>query len=161
MGKKNKDKDEAPNPNSVSNRDIIQRLNFLYQASVYLNSVGGSGPSTVGEPHVASDVKEEKGKRKKSRRNILSTTDLSKSYINSMKIVGQKATVKMYVSCTSTLVDLDQLSFYNPCRDPSVKRTLCKRCNIVLIPGSTAIVRVKCASPPFVILSEHTDHMLN
>ena len=29
-------------------------------------------------------------------------------------------------------------------RDPSVKRTLCRGCNIILIPGLTASVRVKC-----------------
>ena len=28
-------------------------------------------------------------------------------------------------------------------RDPSVKRTLCKRCNTVLMPGITARIRVK------------------
>src|ERR1700733_13581491 len=43
-----------------------------------------------------------------------------------------------------TLRVLDQLTRSKLCRDPSVKRTLCKGCNIVLIPGSTAIVRVKC-----------------
>src|SRR6266581_3589612 len=37
MGKKNKS--EVPNPNNVVNRDILQRLNFLYQASVYLESI--------------------------------------------------------------------------------------------------------------------------
>lgn len=46
MGKKNKD--EAPNPNNVVNRDILQRLNFLYQASAYLESVSRHcGGSTV------------------------------------------------------------------------------------------------------------------
>jgi ribonuclease P protein subunit RPR2 len=98
MGKKHKDKDEVPNPNSAANRDIIQRLNFLYQASVYLNSVGAPAPSTSGGPCVASDAKQEKGKRKRSRRSVVSTMDLSRSYIKSMKVVGQKTTVKMYVS---------------------------------------------------------------
>jgi len=30
--------------------------------------------------------------------------------------------------------------------DPSVKRTLCKGCDIVLVPGSTAAVRIKSSS---------------
>ncbi|KAK0438336.1 RNAse P Rpr2/Rpp21/SNM1 subunit domain-containing protein [Desarmillaria tabescens] len=96
-----KSKDEAPNPNNVPNRDIIQRLNFLYQASVYLNGV--SPPQ----------------KRKQKR---VTTSDLSRSYVSSMKIVGQKTTVKM---------------------DPSIKRTICKGCDTVLVPGSTVSIRVK------------------
>jgi len=119
MGKKQRDKNEAPNPNSAANRDIIQRLNFLYQASVYLNSVGAPAPSTSSR---ASGEKQVKGKRKENGKSVMSIVDLSRSYIKSMKVVGQKTTVKM---------------------DPSVKRTLCKGCDIVLIPGSTAIVRVK------------------
>ena|ERR1700691_3774742 len=105
MGKKNKgkDQDQVPNPNSVSNRDIIQRLNFLYQASVYLNSVGG--PSTSTSAAASNDVpktegmqaKEEKYKKRRRRRGVVSATDLSRSYIKSMKAVGQKTTVKMYV----------------------------------------------------------------
>ena len=111
MGKKHKDKDEVPNPNSAANRDIIQRLNFLYQASVYLNSMGAP-PSTSGGPCLASDAKQEKGKRNRSRRSVVSTMDLSRSYIQSMKIVGQKTTVKMCVSHVhfpwSGPVDTDQ-----------------------------------------------------
>jgi len=126
MAKKHKEKDadQVPNPNSVSNRDILQRLNFLYQASVYLNSVSPRQPSTsndIPKMEVVRDGEKHK-KKKKLRSNVISTTDLSRSYIKSMKIVGQKTTVKM---------------------DPSVKRTLCKGCNIVLMSGSTATIRVK------------------
>ncbi|KAK0503705.1 RNAse P Rpr2/Rpp21/SNM1 subunit domain-containing protein, partial [Armillaria luteobubalina] len=95
-----KPKDETPNANSVPNKDIIQRLNFLYQASVYLNSVTSQSPS---------------------RRRRVSTSDLSRSYVSSMKVVGQKTVVKM---------------------DPSIKRTICKGCNTILVPGSTVTIRV-------------------
>jgi ribonuclease P protein subunit RPR2 len=100
MGKKQKDKDEAPNPNSAANRDIIQRLNFLYQASVYLNSVGAPAPSTSGR---ASGEKQVKSKGKGNGRSVMSTMDLSRSYIKSMKVVGQKTTVKMCVSYVHSL----------------------------------------------------------
>ncbi|KAK0201592.1 RNAse P Rpr2/Rpp21/SNM1 subunit domain-containing protein [Desarmillaria ectypa] len=96
-----KSKDEVPNPNSVPNRDIIQRLNFLYQASVYLNGVTSQSPP---------------------QRKRVTTSDLSRSYVSSMKIVGKKTTVKM---------------------DPSVKRTICKGCDTILVPGSTVSIRVK------------------
>lgn len=73
-----KPRDDAPNPHSVANRDIIQRLNFLYQASVYLNGVPGlTTPAKV------------------VGRRVLSTSDLSRSYIKTMKIVGQKSVTKM------------------------------------------------------------------
>lgn len=123
MGKKNKD--EAPNPNSIPNRDIIQRLNFLYQASSYLNGIAGahsgteprnaaSGPTngkiTAPEEDASSgpgekeretaevdegdvlkggDTPKRPGQRKATAR------DLARSYVKSMKIIGQKTNVKM------------------------------------------------------------------
>ncbi|KAJ6594205.1 RNAse P Rpr2/Rpp21/SNM1 subunit domain-containing protein [Mycena capillaripes] len=108
MAKKNKD-GEAPNANNIVNKDIMQRLNFMYQASVYLSGVLPVSPE-----------KTPKKRTKKSRK--MTVHDLSKSYINSMKTVASKTMVKM---------------------DPAVKRTLCNGCNIVLVPGSTATVRVK------------------
>lgn len=115
MGKKNKEKDvdQVPNPNNVSNRDIIQRLNFLYQASVYLNSVGVPRPSTPAAPGDADTEKmgcvesgkQEKHKRKKRRKEVVNTSDLSRIYIRTMKIVGQKTTVKMCVFFLLSLHD--------------------------------------------------------
>ncbi|KAJ6625852.1 hypothetical protein B0H10DRAFT_2211724 [Mycena sp. CBHHK59/15] len=106
MAKKNKD--EAPNASNIVNKDIMQRLNFMYQASVYL-----SGVLPVSPPEPSSAPLK---RRKKSRK--MTVHDLSKSYINSMKVVANKTMVKM---------------------DPAVKRTLCNGCNIVLVPGSTAV----------------------
>ncbi len=75
-----KPKDQVPNPNSVVNRDVIQRLNFMYQASVYLNTVAASVPTAVPQP-----------KRKKR----ITADHLSRNYVSAMKVVGQKTTVKM------------------------------------------------------------------
>ncbi|RDB16638.1 Ribonuclease P protein subunit rpr2 [Hypsizygus marmoreus] len=117
-----KGKDEAPNPNSVTNRDIIQRLNFLYQASVYLSTVSSQAcPPSASTITTRPGRPERVSKKRRIVRNV-TTSDLAKSYISSMKIVGQKTTVKI---------------------DPAVKRTLCKGCNMTLIPGTTASVRVK------------------
>lgn len=114
MGKRTDD------ANAVPNRDIIQRLNFLYQASVYLNDPGNNPPGT-------------------QTRSVVTTSDLSRSYVKTMKVIGQKTIVKMCVY-------ISYLLQANPVgnRDPSVKRTLCRGCNIILIPGSTASVRVRC-----------------
>lgn len=63
---------DVPN---VVNRDIIQRLNFLYQASVYLSSCNPLQKAP----------------------KLVSTRDLAKDYISTMKAVGQRTTVRMYV----------------------------------------------------------------
>ncbi|EPQ57096.1 Rpr2-domain-containing protein [Gloeophyllum trabeum ATCC 11539] len=123
-----KTKDEAPNPNSISNRDILQRLNFLYQAGVYLSTLPGE-PSSRATPSSGRPQKRSKRKRNVKhddiRKSRVSSFDLARTYIDTMKSVGQRTVVKM---------------------DPSVKRTLCKSCNSVLIPGTSATVRVKSSS---------------
>ncbi|KAJ8095031.1 hypothetical protein PM082_010249 [Marasmius tenuissimus] len=124
-----KDKNEAPNPNAVANRDIIHRLNFLYQASVYLNGMDISEPPTSSQATDGEQDVKRKSRKRKCRR--VGVKDLAKSYIDTMKVVGTKTTVRMFISS---------------CRDPSVKRTICKGCNVVLVPGSTASVRTKSSA---------------
>ncbi|TFK53537.1 Rpr2-domain-containing protein [Heliocybe sulcata] len=103
MAKKNRE--EAPNPNNISSRDILQRMNFLYQAGAYLSTLPAEASSREA-PHPAAGQK-----RRKAR-----------AYVDSMRTVGQRTVVKL---------------------DPSVKRTLCRSCNLILIPGTTATVRIK------------------
>ncbi|KAI0298579.1 RNAse P Rpr2/Rpp21/SNM1 subunit domain-containing protein [Russula brevipes] len=110
MGKKNKG--EAPNPSNIANRDILQRLNFLYQASVYLGSISPAPLS------MAAGRKHDRGRRKG---RVIHAADIGQGYVRAMRLIGQKATVKM---------------------DPTVKRTLCRGCDTVLIPGLSATVRV-------------------
>ena len=109
MAKKNKD--NAPNPNSVPNRDIIQRLNFLYQASSYLNGLGATHaspfPSNAAEHengqvlrkkrNLKRHCEDKKGDntRKRSDQRKATAYDLARSYVKSMKIIGQKTNVKM------------------------------------------------------------------
>ncbi|OBZ71023.1 Ribonuclease P protein subunit p21 [Grifola frondosa] len=129
MAKKNKDQIPAVNLSSVANRDIIQRLNFLYQASTYLNFInpdpkastsGLSAPPEQSGP--GKKTKRQKREEKSKTRHPTTAADLSRSYVQSMRIIGQKTMVRM---------------------DPSIKRTLCKNCNTVLIPGTTSTVRIK------------------
>ncbi|RDX42738.1 Rpr2-domain-containing protein [Lentinus brumalis] len=120
MAKKDKNQGPVANLNSVANRDIIQRINFLYQASTYLSTI--SSPAASSSSNVPAQPPKGKSKKKNTIRHPKSTAELSRCYVGSMRIVGQKAMVRM---------------------DPSIKRTLCKQCDTVLIPGSTASVRVK------------------
>ncbi|KAI6110579.1 Rpr2-domain-containing protein [Pisolithus croceorrhizus] len=110
---KNKGKHaDIPNPNHISNKDIIQRLNFLYQASALLGTISPNTPVTC---H-STDCHQPR------RRRVVTISELSRSYVDTMKIVGQKTNTKI---------------------DPSVKRSLCKNCSSVLAPGISATVRVK------------------
>lgn len=98
-----------PDPRSIPNRDIMQRLNFMYQASVYLNqvdpsSVLGSDKSMVGsgndtksdatEQHMSSKKRARASKRVNRTRT---TADLARVYVSNMRVVAQKTVVKMYV----------------------------------------------------------------
>ncbi|TFK85544.1 Rpr2-domain-containing protein [Polyporus arcularius HHB13444] len=120
MAKKDKNQGPVANLNSVANRDIIQRINFLYQASTYLSTI--SSPAASSSSNVPAQPPKGKSKKKNTIRHPKNTAELSRCYVGSMRIVGQKAMVRM---------------------DPSIKRTLCKQCDTILIPGSTASVRVK------------------
>lgn len=103
---KKKGQDEAPNPSSVQNRDIMQRMNFLYQAGVLL---GTSNPDVKAasptEPKSANSHLRSPGpsRRQKHKQEILkerhpsTCAELSRNYVRSMKTIGQKTTVRMYV----------------------------------------------------------------
>ena len=113
MGKKNKG--ELPNSSNITNRDILQRLNFLYQASVYLDSIsrkcGGSvdkaaagppasdpGPSIDVTPSsTVSPPKATKRKRDRDQRKgrTIRAVDIGQGYVRAMRLIGQKTTVKM------------------------------------------------------------------
>ncbi|KAF8637430.1 hypothetical protein AX17_002816 [Amanita inopinata Kibby_2008] len=128
-----KDKDQAPNPANVPNREIIQRLNFLYQASVYLTGLSRSrerASSPPSCPSISEEVggeAEGRGVRKKvtkvkKAKTVKTAHDLARAYTLTMTSVGKKATVKM---------------------DPAIKRTICKSCKTIMVPGLTTSIRVK------------------
>ena len=162
MGKKQKE--ETPNINATPNRDIIQRLNFLYQASVYLQSLEPSASIPICNPpsssrksrsksrgkakeiQITESSKHTSGKKKHKRK--LTTSDLARNYVQCMRIVGQKTTVKMYEEVLYYFPYVIRVSANWPLflfskSDPALKRSLCSSCNTTLIPGSTASVRVK------------------
>ncbi|KAH9978729.1 RNAse P Rpr2/Rpp21/SNM1 subunit domain-containing protein [Lactifluus volemus] len=137
MGKKNKD--EAPKPNNVLNRDILQRLNFLYQASVCMESISrqcNRGPTLDlegssednSERTTTTPLPKASGRKRPQEQckgRVIRASDIGQGYVRAMRLIGQKATVKM---------------------DPTVKRTLCKGCDTVLIPGQSATVRINSSN---------------
>jgi len=78
------------NPHNVPNRDIMQRLNFLYQASTYLSSLSAAKGSAA---PTSSDPRE---REKQTNKQPLATPAyLSRAYVSSMKTIGQKTVVKL------------------------------------------------------------------
>lgn len=122
-----KQKDDIPNPNSVANRDILQRLSYLYQASQLL------GTSSVPPPPVPGPIpaglhgaeRRLEARRRTRERHGTAPADLARAYVRDMRAIGMKTNMRM---------------------DPAVKRTLCKGCDMVLVPGLTAQVRVNTSS---------------
>ncbi|KAG8792511.1 hypothetical protein FRC12_005942 [Ceratobasidium sp. 428] len=115
MGKKNKNKDDDTGPPpTVPNRDLMQRMSFLYQASVCLQNAAAASAQTQSDTRVDGD-----GGAGEMRR-------LARKHVKTLKGIASGAVVKV---------------------DPSVKRALCKKCCTVLVPGSTASVRVKTSGP--------------
>ncbi|KAJ6587228.1 RNAse P Rpr2/Rpp21/SNM1 subunit domain-containing protein [Mycena vulgaris] len=119
-----KTNDAPPTAASIANRDIMQRLNFMYQASVYLAAVLPVPTAPPTEPAPRKQGRAHgKGKDKRPKKaRKMGVHDLSTAYVHAMNTVARKTMVKM---------------------DPAVKRTLCSGCSTVLVPGSTASVRVK------------------
>lgn len=143
MAKKNKDQEPNASLSSVSNRDIIQRINFLYQAGTYLSSVAMCPPNVPSGGRITSSKRKQKVRRQ--ARHPATVADISRSYVKSMHLISQKATVRMYVRLSWR--EWSAFTVVLACRDPALKRTLCTNCFSVLLPGSTTKVRVKCEHP--------------
>lgn len=122
MGKKQNKSNVSPQSvNVVQNRDIMQRMNFLWQASVYLERVSncasgsgsegwmkggesgeGEGEGEEGERRgegeerqVEEEKKEDVGIEKGRRKTMTVESDLAKVYIQMMKCVGKRTTTGM------------------------------------------------------------------
>jgi ribonuclease P protein subunit RPR2 len=102
MGRKSKD--DAPNPNVVANRDILQRLNFLYQASQYLGTlsytpIASTAPSCEADFSAvetqAIEVSPADKRAPRRKKHATSAADLAAVYVGDMRQVGQKAMMRM------------------------------------------------------------------
>ncbi|EJD52829.1 Rpr2-domain-containing protein [Auricularia subglabra TFB-10046 SS5] len=101
----------------VQNRDTLQRLNFLLQASTYL----ASAPAPTTAPDPAPSDNRKRARNASRRRRTLNLHDLSRAYAQDIRAVGSRTVTRI---------------------DPAVKRAICKGCGTVLIPGSTSQVRI-------------------
>ena len=88
MAGKGKKEDRKSTNLNIPNRDIMQRLNFLYQASVYLNQASvkanGSSSDTISVHSTQQHIRRE-----------VTTSDIAKDYVKTMKLIGTKTNVRM------------------------------------------------------------------
>ncbi|GAA6032614.1 hypothetical protein JCM8097_004839 [Rhodosporidiobolus ruineniae] len=141
----------------VPNRDALQRINYLHQASTLLSTILAAEAAepprkrsrkgkerATDEPESeqarqastskggadGADGEDGEGRKRKRQRQGKTTSEavrpVSQHLARQMVEVAKKATVRM---------------------DPSVKRTKCKGCSVVLVPGVTSRVRVKPSGP--------------
>ena len=94
-----KAKDDVPNPHSVTNRDVLQRLNYLYQASRLLGT--RAVPPPLSQPALPSELhgKERKAeaRRRTRERHGTAPADLARTYVRNMRAIGQKTNMRMCV----------------------------------------------------------------
>lgn len=106
---------------NVPNRDIMQRMNFLWQASGYFEGLGGGGDLRGGVAGASTSTRSggdnEGGliQEKRARRRRTKTVDgcdLAKMYVRTMNIVGQRTTTKMFVCFFFPLLFSFVLTFF-------------------------------------------------
>jgi hypothetical protein len=85
MGKKGTDQDATPNAGAVVNKDLMQRMNFLYQVASHLSQ---QSP----QPEAARMNTSNSKKRGKQQGTL---QDLAAFHVRTMKTIGNKSMVKM------------------------------------------------------------------
>jgi RNase P subunit RPR2 len=111
------------------------------------------GPQEEGVKEKSKKEKKKRPKKSKSkaegdedklpRATTSALPTVSRMMVGTMRDVAKKGTLRMCVPSRCRSRTLLMMS-----RDPSVKRTMCKGCCAVLIPGVNCRVRIKRTSPP-------------
>lgn len=93
MDKKGKKKGEKSDPSfsGIQQKEIFQRLNFMYQASLLLQNLERLPSKSA----VAERTQPTLANRTKWKRRTVSADELSRHLVRDMKAVGRKATVRL------------------------------------------------------------------
>ncbi|WWC88067.1 uncharacterized protein L201_002970 [Kwoniella dendrophila CBS 6074] len=168
---KEKQQDNFP---VVPQKDIYQRINFSYQASIFLQSLGteASSSSSSSNPKSILNTKisdvttkiDRKGKRKAIENNInLNHQREEEEMVNGKSSnemgysdIATKTRSKFRQLARMSIREMNGMIVHNQLKlDPSLKRSLCKSCGTVLVPGLTSRIRNKPNSNSFSI-THHT-----
>jgi ribonuclease P protein subunit RPR2 len=109
----------------VPNRQNHARISFLYQAATYLTNIPYTKSESIPQKQESNT---ENGALQQNDSSDLPFTDTS-----SRKPASQFALSQYYASQIATIARKAQFKI-----SPSLKRTICKGCKVVLVPGSTS-----------------------
>ncbi|BGP25335.1 ribonuclease P 21 kDa subunit [Rhodotorula toruloides] len=168
MGKKGRNTAAEPTAATpVISRDSLQRLSYLYQASILLNSTFPSSAEYAQgkrrarkqwrvDLQAADSVKEEK--EVPAGDHLMKHKDCEDALITGGKPVEadlhpyerpRSRAEGLWPVARRVAREMKEVAKKATVRmDPTVKRTVCQGCATVLVPGITSIVRVKRASQP-------------
>jgi len=104
MGKK---KEAAPNPAQIANKDVLHRMNFLYQTSMFMQSLRSTGSPARSDGQLASTSdlnevsrdEEKKGKRgpKRKSKAVHNPEDISRFMVSNLRTISRKTVVPLFV----------------------------------------------------------------
>ncbi|KAG2181530.1 hypothetical protein INT44_008345 [Umbelopsis vinacea] len=111
----------------ADNLQIYQHMNFLHQAAILLSSLPEEDSQTADSSNTQQapnthDIASRDKSKIINKANEPALAPLSRYYCSTMKNISKKLVLRL---------------------DPNVKRSICKKCDNVLIPSVTSDVRVK------------------
>lgn len=139
-------------PPPLPQKDLFHRVNFAYQASIFLQNLNvEAGPSTSCSPlptsdHAVKDIAQQslgKSITKAAGQKRRGDADFGKLAKGEMTLTRRMAThnqLKWSAASVKFHLSDRKLTLF---RDPSLKRTICRKCCTVLIPGLTSKVRLR------------------
>ncbi|KAJ3407641.1 Ribonuclease P protein subunit p21 [Chytridiales sp. JEL 0842] len=142
MGKSKKKADKIQQARSIQNKDAFMRMNFLLQAATIYSTIpvpspapATAAPATLtpisisvtntnnntDTPTTDATAQQQRMLQRKIPKDIIRNThtlvNVGRFYAKSMKTVASRLVLRL---------------------DPQIKRTICKRCDAILIPGVTS-----------------------
>lgn len=100
MGKK---KETVPKPSQITNKDVLQRMNFLFQASMLMQSFDSYRPQVYESQGIAqADISNKKDQNEKilnghSPKRTRHPADISRFMVSSLRTISRKTVVPMLV----------------------------------------------------------------
>jgi ribonuclease P protein subunit RPR2 len=93
MGKK---KGGIPNPSQIANKDVLQRMNFLYQASLFMQSLdSGIPPTATGDEVVIEEQGDKPKLKQKATKQQRTPTDISQFMASTIRTISRKTVLPM------------------------------------------------------------------
>ncbi|WVW80257.1 hypothetical protein I302_102235 [Kwoniella bestiolae CBS 10118] len=139
----------------IPQKDLFQRINYTYQASIFLQSLGSSSSSTTTSVHIGGEGAgqkvgvrvDRKGKRKAIESpidipNRSNLADQEEERWTNGEVLEEGTRRKFRQLARINVREMNHMTVHNQLKlDPSLKRSICKSCGTILIPGLTSRIR--------------------